>query len=88
MMFWFLKLVFFAIITFGKQHKMTVKFVKSTFLEILIFGELLATQNVKCISFNNQPCLVSFMFIEFKPSELHYYSFVVSLDRCIGNFNT
>ena len=87
-MFRFLKSVFFAMITFGKQHKMIVKFVKSTFLEILIFGESLTTQNVKCISLNNQPCLVSFTFIDFTPSELHYYSFVVSLDRCIGNFNT
>ena len=37
---------------------------------------------------NNQPCMVRPTPIDLNPDELHYYPFIISLDRCDGNCNT
>ena len=46
----------------------------------------------KCISLPNQKCTTQHTLINFLPNEytqgLHYYPFVVTLDRCIGSCNT
>lgn len=45
----------------------------------------LDTQKVICISLNNKPCLA--WTIDMNPDGLHYYSFIVSSDRCGRNCN-
>ena len=54
-------------------------------LLLLGFGVSLA---IKCISMNNQPCLVRPTHIDLNPEELCHYLFITSLDRCNENCNT
>lgn len=54
-------------------------------LLLLGFGVSLA---VKCISMNNQSCLVRPTHIDLTPDEHCYYLFVTSLDKFDGNYNT
>ena len=48
-------------------------------------GELL---NIKCVSVNNQQYIVRPTLINLNPDELHYYPFIVSIDRFNGSFNS
>ena len=69
-----------------KEHyKIMFKFIEQAFIALLCFSGSLAT---KCISLNNEPCLTRSTFIDLNPTELHYYPFMVSLDRCNGSCNT
>ena len=52
---------------------------------VLDLGRSLFT---KCVSLDNQPCTARPTLIDLNPNELHYYPFMVSLDRCDGNVNT
>ena len=45
-------------------------------LLVLSFGGSLAT---KCISMNNQPCMVRPTVIDLNPDKLFYYPFIISL---------
>ena len=54
-------------------------------LELLFFYGSLA---IKCISMNNQPCLVRVTLIDVNLDELHYYLFVISMNRCDGSCST
>ena len=51
-----------------------------------------ASSHTKCVSLSNQKCMIQPTLINLLPNkysqELHYYSFVVKLDRCIGSCNT
>ena len=49
------------------------------------FGGSLAT---KCVSQNNQLCSARPTFIDLNPDKLHYYLFMVSLDRFHRSCNT
>ena len=40
---------------------------------------------IKCVSVNNQPCMVRQMLIDFHPDELHYYPFIIGIDSCDGS---
>ena len=44
------------------------------------------------MSLNNQKCMAQPTLINLSPNEhiqeLHYYTFVVKLDRCVGSCNT
>ena len=39
-------------------------------------------------SLNNEPCLAKPNLSDLNPNKLHYYTFIVSLDRCNGSCNT
>ena len=64
-------------------------FIKQTFVVLVMvllgFFGLLA---IKCASMNNQACLVRPTLINSNPDKLHYYPFIIILDRCDGSFNT
>ena len=46
------------------------------------------SDHTKCIFPINEPCLATPTLINLNSSELHYYTFVVCLDRCDRNSNT
>ena len=48
-------------------------------LVLLFFGRSLA---IKCLSMNNQSCMVKPRFIDLNPDELHYHPFIISMNRC------
>ena len=64
-------------------------FIKQTFivsvLVLLGFGGSLVTEYA---FMNNQPCMVRSMLIDLSPDELHYYPFIISLDRFDGSCST
>ena len=54
-------------------------------MALLIVSESLAT---RCASINSQTFLVRPTIINLNSNELHYYLFMISLDRCNGSRNT
>ena len=54
------------------------------FILLLSFSSFLGT---KCLSLNDEPCMVSITIIDLNPSELKYYPFTISLDKCSGSCN-
>ena len=46
------------------------------------FSESLAT---KCLSLNDEPCMVRSTLIDLNSVELKYYPFMISLDKCTGS---
>ena len=54
------------------------------FVALLTFSESLAT---KCLSLNNEPCMVRPTLIDLNPIEINYYPFMISLDKCNGSCN-
>ena len=58
---------------------------KQEFIAFLGFSISLAT---KCVFLNDKPCLVRCALIDLNESKLHYYQFMVSLDRCNESCNT
>ena len=65
--------------------------VKKTFIRLLT-STVNASKHTKCVSLNNQKCLIRPTLINFHPKEYTqgfcYYPFTVNLDRCVGRFNT
>ena len=59
--------------------------IKQVFLVLLSFSSSLAT---KCLSFNDEPCIVRPTLVDLNPVELKYYPFMISLDKCNGSCNT
>ena len=57
---------------------------KQGFMALLSFGRFLAT---KCVSLNNEPGMIMPTVMDLNPSELNYYPFMISLDKCNGSFN-
>ena len=43
---------------------------------------------IKCVSMNNQLCMVRPTRIDMNLNKIHYYLFIISLDRCNRSFNT
>ena len=65
--------------------------IKKMFL-VLLSNVVNGSNHTKCVSLNNQKCitqpaLVNLHLNEYS-QELHYYPFVVKLDRCVGSYNT
>ena len=42
---------------------------------------------IKCVPLNNQPYQPKPTLINLNPDELHYYQFVVNVNKCGGSFN-
>ena len=57
---------------------------KQEFIALSCFGELLVT---KCVFPDNQIFIARPTLIYLNPDKLHYYSFMVSSDRCNKNFH-
>ena len=62
------------------------------FIELLSFNSSLArvakfSDRTKCLSLNDEPCMVRPTLIDLNPVELKYYSFLISLDKCNGSCN-
>ena len=55
-------------------------------------GIVNASNHSKCVSLSNKKCEIQPTLINLHPNEysqeLHYYSFAVKLDRCVGNCTT
>ena len=51
-----------------------------------------ASNHAKCVSLSNQKCMIQPILINLHPNEynqeIHYYPFVVNLDRCVESCNT
>ena len=60
---------------------------------IVLLGSIVnASNHTKCVSLNNQKCEIQPNLINLHPNEfnqeLHFYTFVVKLDNCVGSCNT
>ena len=55
------------------------RLIKQIFIALLSFSESLTT---KCVSLNNEPCMIRPTLIDLNPVELNYYPFMISLDKC------
>ena len=56
--------------------------IKQVFIALLSFSRSLAT---KCVSLNNEPCMIRANLIDLNPVEFHYYPFMIILDKCSGS---
>ena len=65
--------------------------IKKMFI-VLLTSIINASNQRKCVSLNNQQCLIQPTLIYLHPKEysqgLCYYQFAVNLDRCVGSCNT
>ena len=69
--------------------KIMFKFIKKGFIVLLVcYCVVSGSFATKCISLNNEPCLVRPILIDLNQNEFHYYLFMVSLNRCNGYCNT
>ena len=73
------------------------RLIKQILIRMLSFSRSLASMvngsdHTKCISLNNQPCMARPTLINLNPDKyyqvLHYYPFIVNLDKCNGGCNT
>ena len=61
--------------------------IKQVFIVLLSFSESLArvakvSDRTKCLSSNDEPCIVRPSLIDLNPVELKYYPFMINLDKC------
>ena len=54
-------------------------------LVVLWFGRSLT---MKCVSMNNQSCIVRQILTDLSPNELYYYPLITSKNRCNASYNT
>ena len=64
--------------------KIMFSVIEQVFIGLLRFRESLAT---KCVSLNDEPCMVRSTLIDLNPVELKYYPFTISLCKHNGNCN-
>ena len=62
------------------------------FIVLLSFSSNLArvakfSDQTKCISLNDEPCMIRPTFIDLNAVELKYYTFMISLDKCSGSYH-
>ena len=55
---------------------------KKGFIALLSFSKSLVT---KCLSLNNEPCMIRLFLIDLNPVELKHYPFMIRLDKCNEN---
>ena len=55
---------------------------KQVFFVLMIFSESSAT---KCLSLNDESCMVRSTLIDMNPLQFKYYWFMISLDKCSGS---
>ena len=58
--------------------------IKEVFIALLSFSSSLAT---KCISLNDELCMIRPTLIDLNPVELKYYPFMISVDKYSGSCN-
>ena len=67
------------------------RFIKKMFI-VLLASIVNSCNYTKCVSLSNQKCDIQPTLINLHPNEcnqqLHYYSFVAKLDKCVGSCNT
>ena len=56
---------------------------QTSFYRIIGFSSVIS----RCVSLNNDPCMIMPTLIDSNPVELNYYSFLISLDKCSGSCN-
>ena len=65
--------------------------IKQMFIVLLTFSESLGRERTKCLSLNDEPCMVRPTLINLRltlnPVELKYYPFMTTLDKCNGSCN-
>ena len=62
-----------------------LRLIKQVTFVLLSLSRSLVT---KCVSLNNEPCMIRPIIIDLKPVELTYYPFMISLDKCSGICNS
>ena len=69
------------------KNNITIMFslIKQVFIVLLSFSSSLAA---KCLSSNDEPCMVRPTLIHLSPIKLKYYLFMVSLDKCRRTCNS
>ena len=60
------------------------RLIKQVFIVLLSFSGSLES---KCVSLNNEPCTISPTLINLNHTELNYYPFMISLDKCSSSCN-
>ena len=46
-----------------------------------------ASDQTKCLSLNDEPCMIRLTLVVVNLAELKYYLFMIILDKCTGTFN-
>ena len=69
-----------------------LSFIKEVFIVLLGFIESLAhvakiSDQTKCLSLNDEPCMVRPILTDLNSVEVKYYLFMISLDKCTGSCN-
>ena len=71
--------------------------ITQVFISLLYFNKSLSSidnprDQVKCISLNNQQCMVQLTLVNLHPNKynegLRYFPFAVNLDRCMESYNS
>ena len=60
------------------------RLIKQVFIVLLSFS---GSSESKCVSLNNEPCTIRPTLINLNPTELNYYPFMISLDKCSRSCN-
>ena len=68
-----------------KQYERMFWWIKQVFIVLVTFSGSLAA---KSMFLNGEPYLARPTVIDLNPNELHYYPFMISLDRFSGSCNT
>ena len=58
--------------------------IKQVFTVLLSFSSSLA---IKCVSLNDEPCVIRSTLNDLNPVEVKYYPFMISLGKCNGSCN-
>ena len=61
------------------------RLIKQVLFILLSFSRLLTT---KCVSLNNEPCMIRSILIDLNLVEFNCYPFMISPDKCNGSCNT
>ena len=66
-----------------KNNKM-FNFIKQLFIGLLSFS---SSSTTKCVSLNDEPCIIRPNLMDLHPVEVKYYPFMISLDNCTISCN-
>ena len=67
------------------KNNIMFSFIKQVLIVLLSFSESLA---IKCLSLNDESCMVRPSLIDLNLVELKYYPLMISFDKCNGSCNT
>ena len=63
------------------------RLIKQAFIGLLIFGELLVSKRIKCVSLNSQPCQPIPTLVNLNSNKTLCYPFVISVNNCGAGCN-